>query len=348
MNINDYIININNNSTNELFSTKSNPKYKMGWKITCNDKSNNKILINNDKYYTNNINLNFDNKFKSKIKSKTKYNIYDKFPEYFPEIHEQGNMDTCVPTCISTLYYYNTFKQKNNIKFQISRLFLYYHVRKIYDELSDDNGSRIIDCLKILKNKGVPPEFTHQYHEKFLYQEPSQLSNKLSKYCKLLGFAEIDRSDIKKNLLLDYPVLCGIKIFNNFNNGDTIRTGYVKPISDDNDLIGGHSIIIVGYDDNKQNYIFLNSWGKTWGDNGFGYIPYNYINNYDYADEFFILTQVTDPIINFFDTTQLVNVNVNVNVNNNKINCINQNNSLQLVQLIKILLLSTLIIAYST
>jgi hypothetical protein len=36
----------------------------------------------------------------------------------------------------------------------------------------------------------------------------------------------------------------------------------------------------VGYDDNKKLVKFKNSWGKGWGDNGYGYIPYSYINDF--------------------------------------------------------------------
>jgi C1A family cysteine protease len=270
---------------------------------------------------------------------KKKYNIYDKYPEHFPELSEQGDIDACVPNCISTIYYYNTFKQGNHLNFRISRLFLYYNVRKIYNELSDDAGSRIIDCIKILKRTGVPPEIVHPYHEKLLYKQPSELSVKLAKYCKLLGFKELGKDEIKQNLLLDNPVICGIKVYENFNNVNTIRTGQVVMPSDDEEILGGHSIIIVGFDDNKKNYIFLNSWGKLWGNNGIGYIPYDYILNEDLSDEFFILTKVTNPIIDFFDGGHITNNKISPNIKTN-----NMNNS---SQIIKILLLSILIIIHS-
>jgi GNAT superfamily N-acetyltransferase len=37
-----------------------------------------------------------------------------------------------------------------------------------------------------------------------------------------------------------------------------------------------HCILARGYDDNKQLLLFANSWGTEWGDNGFGYLPYEY------------------------------------------------------------------------
>lgn len=38
-----------------------------------------------------------------------------------------------------------------------------------------------------------------------------------------------------------------------------------------------HAIYLIGYDDNKRVFEFVNSWGEQWGDNGFGYLPYDYI-----------------------------------------------------------------------
>ena len=40
----------------------------------------------------------------------------------------------------------------------------------------------------------------------------------------------------------------------------------------------GHAILIVGYDDNRQAFKFLNSYGDIWGDNGFGWISYSVFN----------------------------------------------------------------------
>ncbi|NVO11863.1 MAG: C1 family peptidase [Bacteroidales bacterium] len=40
--------------------------------------------------------------------------------------------------------------------------------------------------------------------------------------------------------------------------------------------LGGHCYCIVGYDDTKGAFKFMNSWGTTWGISGFGYIAYGY------------------------------------------------------------------------
>ena len=43
--------------------------------------------------------------------------------------------------------------------------------------------------------------------------------------------------------------------------------------------IGGHAILFVGYDDSKSLFKFKNSWGTSWGHNGYGYLPYKYFTS---------------------------------------------------------------------
>jgi len=288
--------------------------YKTGWKYKSVNNNNNRLGLNHG----------------SKGDGNLVYDIYEKNKNYFPEIANQGKIESCVPTCISTLYYYYTVKQDNHLKFRISRLYLYYKVRKLYDEIDKDNGSTIEDCINELVVNGAPPEFIYPYNVDKIYEFPNELSVNLSKFCKCMGFNKIDRYKIKKYLLNDDPVICGIKIFFDIHDKEIAKTGILpSPTSisptlasipllpkvpggsggggggrDEGDnygqVIGGHCIIIVGYDDNKLLYKFINSWGEKWGENGCGYISYDYIHNFKYADEFFILKHVSNPKLKLF------------------------------------------------
>jgi C1A family cysteine protease len=42
-------------------------------------------------------------------------------------------------------------------------------------------------------------------------------------------------------------------------------------------LLGGHAILLVGFDDKTMVFKFQNSWSSSWGDRGNGYLPYNYV-----------------------------------------------------------------------
>lgn len=43
---------------------------------------------------------------------------------------------------------------------------------------------------------------------------------------------------------------------------------------------GGHSVTIVGYNNRQKLLEFANSWGKEWGNEGFGYLPYKYVDKF--------------------------------------------------------------------
>jgi len=58
------------------------------------------------------------------------------------------------------------------------------------------------------------------------------------------------------------------------------KTGIVLPPEKSDTILGGHAVVMVGYDDQKKQVKFVNSWGKNWGDKGFGYLPYEYLEKY--------------------------------------------------------------------
>ena len=41
--------------------------------------------------------------------------------------------------------------------------------------------------------------------------------------------------------------------------------------------MGGHAISAFGYDDEKGALLIRNSWGEEWGENGYGWLPYEYV-----------------------------------------------------------------------
>lgn len=56
-----------------------------------------------------------------------------------------------------------------------------------------------------------------------------------------------------------------------------------------------HAICICGFDDKLKAFKFKNSWGPTWGNNGFGWISYEYISKYASEALCYTITQSKDP-----------------------------------------------------
>ncbi|WP_374028946.1 C1 family peptidase [Bdellovibrio bacteriovorus] len=43
---------------------------------------------------------------------------------------------------------------------------------------------------------------------------------------------------------------------------------------------GGHAVLLVGYDDERRLFMFKNSWGPTWGNEGYGYVTFDHVDAY--------------------------------------------------------------------
>jgi C1A family cysteine protease len=45
-------------------------------------------------------------------------------------------------------------------------------------------------------------------------------------------------------------------------------------------IIGGHAIVMVGFDDKHKRIKFVSFWGSSWGDHGFCYLSYDYVEKH--------------------------------------------------------------------
>jgi len=52
------------------------------------------------------------------------------------------------------------------------------------------------------------------------------------------------------------------------------------------DVLGGHCVLAVGYDDLQNHFIARNCWGSEWGMKGYFTIPYAYLLDESLSDDF--------------------------------------------------------------
>ena len=71
-------------------------------------------------------------------------------------------------------------------------------------------------------------------------------------------------------------------------------------------MVWRHQVYLIGYDDNKKVFEFVNSWGKEWGDVGFGCLPYEYITRGYVANP---ITLIDVPNLTYVTmTSQIINL----------------------------------------
>ena len=81
---------------------------------------------------------------------------------------------------------------------------------------------------------------------------------------------------MKQCLALGHPFVVGIAVFSSFETVQVATTGVVpmpQPAAGDQ-LLGGHAVLCVGYDDVRKRWIMRNSWGRSWGAAGYFYLDY--------------------------------------------------------------------------
>lgn len=165
----------------------------------------------------------------------------------------------------------------------LSPLFLYYVTRALTGDTRDDCGATIRDMMKALAKTGTCPEELWPYDvEQFAKRPPKTAYGdtkrfRLHRYYRVNGLDEIKLAIAAKN-----PVVAGFQLYESFESEDVEKTGIVPmPVIDDERYIGGHAMLISGYDDDggwkKRGAVKVkNSWGTSWGRDGYATIPYEY------------------------------------------------------------------------
>ncbi|TGL58816.1 C1 family peptidase [Leptospira sarikeiensis] len=201
-----------------------------------------------------------------------------------PPVGDQGQQSSCVAwsTAYATKSYQEYTERKDrgwklsdssggpNYSNIFSPAFIYNQING-----GRDNGSLISDAMRLVVETGAAPWSTMPYDERNYLARPSQAAFSAASSYKAKEFLRIrqtDPNELKNQLSMGRPVVAGILVYENFMNlkgKEIYKEGIGK-------TYGGHAIAIVGYDDSKGVFKFINSWSTQWGDKGYGYIDYRW------------------------------------------------------------------------
>merc|ERR1712023_266794 len=88
------------------------------------------------------------------------------------------------------------------------------------------------------------------------------------------------------------PVVFGFTVYSSFESEEVASTGVMPMPQPDEKVLGGHAVMACGFDDEKQAVLVRNSWGKSWGEEGYFWMPYEFISNRDLADDFWMVETI--------------------------------------------------------
>ena len=211
-----------------------------------------------------------------------------------PAVWDQGQTNSCTAFASCAAFAYDQVKQ-GLTAFTPSRLFQYYSERVIDQDIPQDQGSTIRTACKALASVGVCSEEIWPFETDKLAERPSVPAYHDAMKHKAVQYSAIhqDEYSIKHALSTGFPVLLGIMVYSSLESEEVAKTGIVPLPAQGEQCLGGHAILLVGYDDAKQLFTFRNSWGTGWGNAGYGYLPYAFVTNPALASDFWIVTSVS-------------------------------------------------------
>lgn len=210
-----------------------------------------------------------------------------------PKVYDQGQLGSCTANAIGAAFEFGQIKQ-GQTDFMPSRLFIYYNERVMEGTVDTDAGAMIRDGMKSVAKLGVCTEDTWPYDiAQFTAKPPAKAYTEAKKHQALVYRRVLGQLHQMQGCLAQgYPFVLGFSVYESFMSPEVAKTGMVPLPPRGEQLIGGHAVLAVGYDDAIQSFIVRNSWGPKWGDKGYCYMPYGYLTDSQLARDFWAVYTV--------------------------------------------------------
>jgi C1A family cysteine protease len=193
------------------------------------------------------------------------------------EVKDQGRRGTCV-ACATTAAHELVRGEDE----QLCVEFVHWAAKQRDGLPNSVEGTTIAAARIALGQEGQPREETWPYDEmrnpRSAEYKPPQPAIAEAKLRKCSGGKEwkADVSTLLAALNTGTPIVLGIVIHSPWFQ--VRQDGRITVPTDNDSSYEGHAVMIVGH--RNDEFIIQNSWGKTWGDGGFGYLPYDYVDQY--------------------------------------------------------------------
>lgn len=211
----------------------------------------------------------------------------------FPPVYSQGQIGSCTAQSVCAAFHFCQIKEKL-YNFAPSRLFTYYTARDLEGTVNEDSGAMLRDAIKSINKFGACPESIWPYDPNKLTVKPTATCYDTASRHTAVSYYQVSQNlnQMKGCLAEGFPFAFGMTVYDSFESDEVANTGIVPMPSPEEQQVGGHAVLVVGYDDSQQRFIVRNSWGADWGMAGHFTLPYAFIVNPDLATDFWTLRLV--------------------------------------------------------
>ena len=223
-----------------------------------------------------------------RLKKGASKNVDLRLTGHMPPVYDQGQLGSCTGNAIGGAIEYSLRVQSKH-DYVPSRLFIYYNERVIENTVSSDAGAEIRDGIQSVATTGACDESIWPYDISQFTNKPSDQAYNEAKKGIIKKYTRVPQklANIQNVLSHGIPIVFGATLYNSFESDDVARTGIVPMPQQNENVVGGHAILMVGTND--THFIVRNSWGPNWGEGGYCYFPHEYLLNPSLADDFWAI-----------------------------------------------------------
>lgn len=212
-----------------------------------------------------------------------------------PTVYNQLSIGSCTGQGIGGVVHFILLNYFTNINMSPSRLFIYYNERVTEGTVNIDAGASIRDGIKSIAKEGVCSEITWPYVIQQFATKPPKKAYDEALNCLAIEYKRVNgtnKAEIVDALKNGHPVVFGFSVFPSFESTEVARTGILNLPTVNESPIGGHCVVIVGYNKETDRFVIRNSWGTGWGQKGYFTMPASYVTNPYLASDFWVVTKL--------------------------------------------------------
>ncbi|MFE2997189.1 C1 family peptidase [Nocardia sp. NPDC059246] len=210
----------------------------------------------------------------------------------FAAVYDQGKLGSCTGNGIAGALQFDAMKEQLADESVPSRLFIYYNERVMEGTVGQDAGAMIRDGIKSVATVGACPESEWPYDiSEFATEPPKKCFTDAAEH-RAIQYSRVARtlSQMQGCLADGYPFVFGFTVYESIFSPEVDKTGDIPLPAANEQVVGGHCVVAVGYDDSRSVFRIRNSWGTAWGRNGYGTLPYAYMLSVNASDLWTIRT----------------------------------------------------------
>ncbi len=210
--------------------------------------------------------------------------------EGIPPVGNQSSLGSC--TCWALGYYYKTFQEWQEHDWDVTDPAHQFSPSFLYNQLNGgaNYGSFVDDVLLMIEKYGICTMSDMPYTTNYsVYPDRDDYLNSMyyrssESHYTLLG----DLTQLKQHLSNGELAVFHIYVYDNFYSISSSQQFYAVSLQSGVNR-GGHVVTLVGFDDSIATpdgygaFRCVNSWGTSWGDNGYWWITYQAIKYTTYV-----------------------------------------------------------------